>query len=225
MATLMVRSTDNKELRKISLPDEVFGVPRHDQMIYEAVRQYRNTARAGTHDTKNRKDVSGGGKKPWKQKHTGRARHGSTRSPLWRHGGTVHGPSPRSYAFALPRKVRQGALCSALSEKLRAQKLLALDALEMTEPKTSALAKLLRGSLGLPQRVLLVHHEAGRNLELAARNNPRVTLVRPLALHVYDVLAHDTVVATEAALSQIADLMSRTRARAEKRAASAGGAR
>jgi large subunit ribosomal protein L4 len=210
MATLSVRNVQNKPVRSIELPDAVFAAPLHEQMIYEVVRQYRNTARAGTADSRNRKDVSGGGKKPWKQKHTGRARAGSTRSPLWRHGGTVHGPTPRSYAFALPRKVRRGALCSALSEKLREQKLIAIDSMDLGAPKTKELATLLAKGLGIPKSVLLVHHEAGRNLELAARNNPSVKLVRPLAVHVYDLLDYDTVVITEGALTQIADLMART---------------
>ena len=211
MATLTVRNVQNKELRKITLPDAVFAAPLHGQMIYEVVRQYRNTARSGTADSRNRKDVSGGGKKPWKQKGTGRARAGSTRSPLWRHGGTVHGPTPRSYAFALPRKVRRGALCSALSEKLREQKLIALDSLDLGTPKTKDLVALLVKGLGLSKKVLLVHHEAGRNLELAARNNPDIKLVRPLAVHVYDLLDYDTVVLTEGAITQITDLMARTR--------------
>lgn len=217
MPELKIRNLKNETIRTISLPDEVYAAPLHRQMLYEAVRQYRNNARAGTHDTKNRKDVSGGGKKPWRQKHTGRARHGSTRSPLWRKGGTVHGPTPRSYAFHLPRKVRHGALRSALSIKVRDERLVAVDSLEVQAPKTRELVRVLEEGLGISSRVLLVSETGSRNLELAARNNPLVKVVRPLAVNVYDLMTHDWVLASEAALGALTEMLM-----ASRRTAAAG---
>ncbi len=208
MPEVEVKNLRNEPVGSMFLPDEVFAAPLHGHLLYEAVRHYRNTARAGTHDTKNRKDVSGGTRKLWKQKHTGRARMGDNRSPLWRHGGTVHGPTPRDYGFRLPRKVRRGALRSALSQKLREERLVVVDRLDLDEPRTKQLRKLLEEGLGIRSRVLLVYDEENRNLELAARNNPDVKAVRALGVNVYDLLAHDYVVASQAALGRIGKVLS-----------------
>ena len=210
MPEVAVRNVKNETLRQITLPDEVFAAPLHRHLLYEAVRAYRNRARAGTHATKNRKDVSGGTKKLWKQKHTGRARMGDNRSPLWRHGGTVHGPQPRDYSQKLPKEMRRGALRAALSQKVRDGELVVVDRLELEAPKTRQLEALLSEGLGLTARVLVVYDgEANRNIELAARNNPRVKAVRALGLNVYDLLGHRYVVASEAALGRVSEVLAR----------------
>jgi len=211
MAEVAVRDRQNQPVRTIQLPDEVFAAPMRKHLLYEAVRHYRNSGRAGTHDTKNRKEVSGGTRKLWKQKHTGRARMGDNRSPLWRHGGTVHGPTPRDYGYRLPRAVRLGALCTALSDKLRGERLVVVDTLALEEPKTKGLRKLLEEGLGIRARVLLVCEEGDRNLVLAARNNPLIKTVRPLGLNVYDLLDHEYVVATEEALGHVAKALAASR--------------
>src|SRR5262245_46345569 len=140
MPEVAVRNAKNETLRRITLPDEVFAAPLHRHLLYEAVRAYRNRARAGTHATKNRKDVSGGTKKLWKQKHTGRARMGDNRSPLWRHGGTVHGPQPRNYSWNLPKGMRMNAIKSALAEKHRNGKIVCIDTFELESHRTKDLA-------------------------------------------------------------------------------------
>jgi large subunit ribosomal protein L4 len=210
MPEVAVRNVRNETVRRIVLSDEVFAAPLHRHLLYIAVRAYRNTGRAGTHATKNRKDVSGGTKKLWRQKGTGRARVGDNRSPLWRHGGTVHGPQPRDYSQHLPKEMRRGALRAALSQKLRDEQLVVVDRLELESPKTRQLEALLADGLGLHSKVLIVYDgEANRNLELAARNNPRVKAVRALGLNVYDLLGHEFVVASEAALGRVSEVLSR----------------
>src|SRR5262245_30891953 len=139
MAAVKVKNLENREVKEVSLPEEIFGVAPNAPLVYEAVRAYMAAARRGTHDTKTRAEVQGSGRKLWKQKKTGRARIGSVRSPLWRHGGTVHGPTPRSYAYAFPKRKRAGALRVALSQKLREGKLLVVDELALDAPKTKTL--------------------------------------------------------------------------------------
>lgn len=206
MAKLKVVGSDGKPVREVDLPDAVFGVPLKTHLIHEAVLAYRAAGRAGTHATKNRSDVRGGGKKPWRQKKTGRSRHGSIRSPLWRGGGTVFGPQPRDYAWDFPRKKRQGALRSALSEKLRGGKLVVIDSLDLPEAKTRALARLVAG-LGLSGKTLLVDEPVGPNLRLSARNHPRVKATPGTALTILDLLDYDTVVLTEAAAGRVAEVL------------------
>jgi large subunit ribosomal protein L4 len=206
VARLSVIDLQGKEVRDLDLPDEVFGAPLKDHLIYEAVLAYRAAGRRGTHATKNRSDVRGGGKKPWRQKKTGRARHGSTRSPIWKGGGTVFGPQPHSYDFPFPRRKRQGALCSALSAKLRDGKLMVVESLRLGEPKTKELAKLMQG-LGVTGSVLLVDEPGNRHLELSARNLPRVKATLSTALNIVDVLGHDTVILTEAAAGRVAEVL------------------
>jgi len=136
MAKLPVVDLEGKEVKNLDLPDEVFGTPLKSNLIQEAVLAYRAAGRRGTHATKNRSDVRGGGKKPWRQKKTGRARHGSIRSPIWKGGGTVFGPQPHEYVYAFPRKKRHGALRSALSAKLKDGRLVVVESLRLSEPKT-----------------------------------------------------------------------------------------
>lgn len=206
MAKLPVVNLEGKPVRDLDLPDAVFASPLRSHVIHEAVVAYRAAGRAGTHATRNRSDVRGGGKKPWRQKKTGRARHGSIRSPLWKGGGTVFGPQPRDYAFPFPRRKRQGALRSALSAKLKEGKLIVVPALEIQEPRTRDLARLVAG-LGITGTALLVDEPVSRNLELSARNLPTVKATRSTALNIVDLLKFDTLVLTEAAAGKVAEVL------------------
>jgi len=206
MARLSVVNLQGKEIKDLDLPDEVFGSPLKDHLIYEAVLAYRAAGRAGTHATKNRSDVRGGGKKPWKQKKTGRSRHGSIRSPIWRGGGTVFGPQPHSYDYNFPRGKRHGALRSALSAKVRDGKLLVVEGLQLGEPRTAELVKVMQG-LGVKGSALLVDEPGNRHLVLSARNLPRVKATLSTALNIVDLLEHETVVLTEAAAGRVAEVL------------------
>src|SRR5690349_466155 len=171
MAKIDVVNLEGKKTGSLELADEVFGGINED-LLWEAVKHYRAAHRAGTHATKNKKLVSGAGKKLWKQKGTGRARVGSIRSPLWRHGGTVHGPQPRSYDYQFPKKKLLGALRSALASKLSDGKLMVVEAFELGEAKTGAFRKTL-GKLGMGKTALLVDSaKENHNLHLSARNIP-----------------------------------------------------
>lgn len=209
MPEMDIRNTSGETVGTLSLPDGVFAAPVKRHLLYEAVRHYRAVGRAGTHDTKNRSEVAGGGKKPWKQKHTGRARHGSTRSPLWRKGGTVHGPHPRDYGYSLPKEVRRGALRAALSLKAKAARIVVLDRIDLGSPKTKDLQSLLVDRLGLDRKVLIVHDGETENLTLAAANHPRFKAVRALEMNVYDLLNHDHLVFSRAAAEKVGEVLSR----------------
>lgn len=206
MPKLPVINMEGKEIKDVVLPDEVFGAAVREHLIQEAVLAFRAAGRSGTHATKNRSDVRGGGKKPWRQKKTGRSRHGSIRSPLWRGGGTVFGPQPRDYAFAFPRKKRQGALRSALSAKVKDGKLVVVESLLLPQPKTQELARLILG-LGVKGSALLVDEPGNRHLELSARNLPKVKATLSTALNIVDLLSYDTVVLTEAAAGRVAEVL------------------
>ena len=206
MAKLPVVNLSGKEIRDLDLPDEVFGSAIRGHLIQEAVVAYRAAARSGTHATKNRSDVSGGGKKPWRQKKTGRSRHGSIRSPIWRGGGTVFGPQPRDYSFRFPRKKRHGALRSALSAKVKDGKLMVVESLPLPEPKTKELARLVDG-LGVKGSALLVDEPGNRHLELSARNHPQLKATLSTALNIVDLLAYETVILTEAAAARVAEVL------------------
>lgn len=209
MAQLDVRNWKNEVVRKLDLDDAVYDYPLKKHLIYEAVLAYRAAGRAGTHQVKNRKDVSGGTRKLWRQKGTGRARMGDNRSPLWRHGGTVHGPRPRSYAWAFPKKMRRNALRSALAQKLRDGKLLCIEAFELESHRTCDLDRAVFDGLGLVERTLLVSGERERNLDLAARNNPLLDAVPALGMSIVDLLDHETVLASEAALKTLGEVLAR----------------
>ena len=209
MPEMDIRDASGKTVGKIALPDAVFAAPVKRHLLHEAVRNYMATGRAGTHDTKNRCEVSGGGKKPWKQKHTGRARHGSSRSPLWRKGGTVQGPTPRDYSYGLPKQVRRGALRAALSLKLSADRLVVLDKFGLDSSKTHALQELIEHGLGLSKRVLIVHDGEDAHLDLAARNHPRLKAVRALGMNVYDILNHDYLVLSRGAAEKVGEVLAR----------------
>ncbi len=206
MARLKVLNMEGKAARELDLPDEVFGSPLNSHLIHEAVVAYQAAGRSGTHATKNRSDVRGGGQKPWKQKKTGRSRHGSIRSPLWRGGGTVFGPTPRDYGYQFPRKKRQKALRSALSEKLREGKLIVLESLALPEPKTKELVKTMQG-LGIAGSALLVDEPVSENLTRSARNLPRVKATQSTAINIVDLLKYESIVLTEAAVRRVAEVL------------------
>ena len=203
MATIDIYDLTGSKVGTLELADEVFGAVNED-LLWEAVRHYRASQRAGTHATKNRKLVSGSGKKLWKQKGTGRARVGSIRSPLWRHGGTVHGPQPRSYDYTFPRKKLLGALRSALASKFADGKLTVVNAFDVKEPNTKQFREALDG-LKVEGTVLLVEepkHE-NRNLELSSRNIEDLELVRGNEVHPYHLLRYDRVIFSQPAIEKL----------------------
>ena len=202
MAKIDVVNLEGKKVGSLELADEVFGGINED-LLWEAVKHYRAAQRAGTHATKNRKLVSGSGKKLWRQKGTGRARVGSIRSPLWRHGGTIHGPQPRSYDYQFPRKKLLGALRSALASKFADGKLTVVEDFELKEISTKDFRKAL-GAIGIEKTALLVESaKANRNLELSARNIPGVELVAGNQVHPYHLLRYETAVFSQAALEKL----------------------
>src|SRR5882672_12684671 len=203
MASIDIYNLSGAKVGTMDLADEVFGAVNED-LLWEAIKHYTAYKRAGTHATKARWQVSGSGKKLWKQKKTGQARIGSIRSPLWRHGGTVHGPTPRSYDFHFSKRKRSGALRAALSEKVREGRLIVLDSLELPSHKTSAFAKAL-DTLGVRAGALILDEPVGRNLELAARNMPRCKVVRSASVNVVDLLKYEYLVMTTTAARKLAE--------------------
>jgi len=202
MPVVDVVNLDGKKVGQVELADAVFGAKVNQHLLHEASRWYLRGLRAGTHKVKEKSEVSGAGRKLWRQKGTGRARVGSIRSPLWRHGGTVHGPRPRDYSYALPKKILLGALRSALSAKLAEQKLTVVDAWSLETHKTKALASALE-KLNRTKSALLVDHGENRNLELASRNLDGVKLAAPNVLQPYDVLRHDLLVLSKDAVARL----------------------
>jgi large subunit ribosomal protein L4 len=205
MAKLDIIDRSGKTAAQVDLPESVFSAA-NDHLIYEAVVNYRANQRQGTAATKTRAFVSGGGKKPWRQKGTGRARVGSTRSPLWKKGGTVFGPQPRDYSYELPKKARRSALRSALAKKHAAQELIVTSELELKEPKTREAAALIK-ALKLDS-ALLVDLADNANLFRAVRNLPRVKAVDVAGLNIYDVLAHKSVVFSRRAFEAVLEKLS-----------------
>ncbi len=202
MATIDVLDLTGKKVGKFDLADEVFGAVNED-LLWEAVKHYRAGQRAGTHATKNKKLVSGSGKKLWRQKGTGRARVGSIRSPLWRHGGTVHGPQPRSYAYDFPKKKLLGALRSALAAKFADGKLVVVESFELGEAKAKNFRKAL-DSLNVEKTALLVDSaKENRNLVLSSRNLDGVELVPGNQVHPYHLLRYDRAVFARPALEKL----------------------
>ncbi len=202
MPVVDVVNLDGKKVGEVELADAVFGAKVNPHLLHEASRWYLNGLRRGTHKVKEKSEVSGAGRKLWKQKGTGRARVGSIRSPLWRHGGTVHGPRPRSYSYAMPKKMLLGALRSALSAKLADAKLTVVDGWQLESHKTQSLLTTL-GKLSFTKSALLVAHGENRNLELASRNLVGVKLSAPNALQPYEVLKHDRLVLSKDAVARL----------------------
>ncbi|HWY69678.1 MAG TPA: 50S ribosomal protein L4 [Terriglobales bacterium] len=214
MAKIDVVDLKGKKVGSLELADEVFGTINED-LLWEAVTHYRAAQRAGTHATKNKKLVSGAGRKLWKQKGTGRARVGSIRSPLWRHGGTVHGPQPRSYDFAFPKKKLLGALRSALATKLSDGKLTVVESLDSLSGKTKDLREAL-DTLGVEKTSLIVANvnsetrEHDRNLYLSARNLDGVELVSGSEVHPYHLLRYDRAIFARPAIEQLQETLKKT---------------
>ena len=203
MATIDIYNLNGAKVGTMDLADEVFGAVNED-LLWEAVKHYRAGQRAGTHATKNRWRVSGSGKKLWKQKGTGRARVGSIRSPLWRHGGTVHGPQPRSYDYTFPKKKLLGALRSALASKFADGKLIVVNAFDVKEPKTKVFREAL-DKLKVEKTVLLVEvpNHGNLNLELSSRNIAGSELVRSNEVHPYHLLRYEKVIFTQPAIEKL----------------------
>src|SRR6202453_5032673 len=206
MPTVDVVDLNNQKVGEIALADDVFGAEVNQNLLYEAVRHYQAGQRAGTVKTKVRGEVAGSGKKLWKQKGTGRARMGSIRSPLWRHGGTVHGPQPRDYSYKLPRKMQLGALRSALSAKLRDGELRVVTEFAISEPKSKGMRKTLT-ALEASRTILLVDNSANKNLALSSRNLEGVKLVSSHEVNVYDLLGHQHVLFTQDAAKKISEAL------------------
>jgi len=207
MPTVEILDLHKRKVGSVELPDSVFGATPDRSLLHEAVVMQRACMRQGSASTLRRGEVSGSGRKPWKQKHTGRARAGSIRSPIWRHGGTVFGPRPRSYAFAFPKKKYRAALRQALSAKLAAGGILIVSDLRLEEPKTRLLAKALT-QLGLHAKTLIVIGAGDTDLEQAARNLPQVKPVKSQELNVYDVLRYDAIVIPERELPRLREVWS-----------------
>ena len=203
MPTVSVVDLNNKPVGEMELADAVFGAEVNEALLYEAVRHYLAERRSGTHKVKTRHEVSGSGKKLWKQKGTGRARMGSVRSPVWRHGGTVHGPVPRDYGYRLPRKMQLGALRSALSAKLRDGELTVVAAFHFAEPKAKQVAAALKHLDQTAKKVLLVEAADNRNLELGARNIQGVEVVRSHEVHPYQLLGAKRVYLSQDAAAKL----------------------
>ena len=204
MPSVDVIDLNNKVIGTVDLADEVFGVPVNENLLYEAVRHHLAGTRRGTASTKTRHEVAGSGKKLWKQKGTGRARMGSIRSPLWRHGGTTHGPQPKDYSYKLPRKMQLGALKSALSAKLRDGELRVVSEFKLGEPKAKLMRKTLDG-LKVERTVLVVDNGDNRNLALSSRNLEGVKLVASREVNVYDLLGHAQGLLSQAAAQKLSE--------------------
>ncbi len=206
MPTVAVYNIDRKKVGDIDLNDNVFGVEVNGGLLHQAVVMQLASQRLGTHATKTRAFVRGGGRKPWKQKGTGRARSGSRRSPLWVGGGTVFGPHPRSYAFSMPRKQRRLAIKCALSDKVQDGSLLVLDALEFEAPKTKQVVKLLE-TFEVDNKALIITAEEAENVERSSRNIPGVKAINTTGLNVYDILNHDKLFVTKDAVARIEEVL------------------
>jgi len=211
MPVLDVMNLDGKKVGQIELADDVFAADVNPHLLHEAVRHYLAGERAGTHKTKQKSEVSGSGKKLWRQKGTGRARIGSIRSPLWRHGGTVHGPVPRNYEYSLPRKMILGALRSALSAKFAEQKVTVVDTWKLETHKTKAFREALDRLDGESRTILLVENGANLNLERASRNLDGVSLVPATGLEAYDLMRHDHLMLSREAAAKISRALSATK--------------
>ena len=206
MPKVDVYDLNNQKVGELELSDAVFGAEVNEHLLYESVRHHLAGLRRGTAKTKVRREVAGSGKKLWRQKGTGRARVGSIRSPLWRHGGTTHGPVPRDYSYRLNKKMVQGALRVALSAKLRDGELKVVNGFTISEPKTKAIASALK-ALEAKRTVLLVATGENRNLELSSRNLPGVKLVASKDVTTYDLLAHKQVLVSEAAAKKLSEAL------------------
>ena len=206
MLKVKVYNQEGAEVKDLELNEAVFGIEPNKQALFDMVLLQRASLGQGTHKVKNRTEVSGGGKKPWRQKGTGRARQGSIRAPQWRGGGVVFGPTPRSYKFKLNRKVRRLALKSALSTKIIDNEFMALEAIKFDAPKTKEMVKVL-ANLDAPTKTLIVVDEIDENVARSANNIPGVKLLDARRVNVYDILNSDKLIMTEAAIKSVEEVL------------------
>ena len=206
MLKVKVYNQEGAEVKDLELNEAVFGIEPNKQALFDMVLLQRASLRQGTHKVKNRTEVSGGGKKPWRQKGTGRARQGSIRAPQWRGGGVVFGPTPRSYKFKLNRKGRRLALKSALSTKIIDNEFMALEAIKFDAPKTKEMVKVL-ANLDAPTKTLIVVDEIDENVARSANNIPGVKLLDARRVNVYDILNSDKLIMTEAAIKSVEEVL------------------
>ena len=211
MPTVKVHNLRNEEVGEIELSESVFGAPLNEALIHAAVKNYQQNARQGTSATKTRGNVSGAGRKLWKQKGTGRARIASLRSPLWKGGGNVHGPQPRDWSTKLPKKMRRGALRSALSERVREGNLIVIDDFSISNPKTRDFVGALT-TLGLrtkdkQTKALIIDSLDNENLIRSSRNVQKIKVTNSYGVNIYDLLYHEKLIVTRAAAEELAHLL------------------
>ena len=206
MPKVTVYNQTGSQVGEIELAEAIFGIEPNEAVLFEAVMMQRASLRQGTHKVKTRSEVRGGGRKPWRQKGTGRARQGSIRSPQWRGGGTVFGPTPRSYAYKLPKKVRRLAIKSALATKVVENNIVVLEDLVLNAPKTKDMLAVLKG-LTVEKKALIVAADANESVELSARNIPGVTVITADGVNVLDVLHHDKLIMTKAAVEKVEEVL------------------
>ncbi|ERN51053.1 MULTISPECIES: 50S ribosomal protein L4 [Alkalihalophilus] len=206
MPKVAVFNQAGSQVGDIELSDSIFGIEPNASVLHDAVVMQQASLRQGTHKTKGRSEVRGGGRKPWRQKGTGRARQGSIRSPQWVGGGVVFGPTPRSYSYKLPKKVRRLAIKSALSSKLKAAEIVVLDNLQLDAPKTKDMANVLNG-LSVDSKALVVTADYNETVALSTRNLPGVTFVTAEGVNVLDVLKHDKLVITKDAVAKVEEVL------------------
>jgi large subunit ribosomal protein L4 len=207
MSELEIKDRNNNTTGKINLPDEIFGIEVKGDLLHSAVTNFLANQRQGTHATKTKGLVSGGGKKPWKQKHTGRARAGSIRSPLWRKGGTIFGPQPRDYSYSMPKQAKMLALNTALSAKLAGGEITFMDDLSLEKPSTKDIITIIK-NLGLDgYTILIVIPEDNDSVRLSARNIPKVHVSRITDLNAYNVIVHDRLLITKGVVDRIMEAM------------------
>jgi len=206
MPKVALYNQTGSQVGEIDLADSVFGIEPNNSALYDAIVMQQASQRQGTHDVKNRSEVRGGGRKPWRQKGTGRARQGSIRSPQWKGGGVVFGPTPRKYGYKLNRKVRRLALKSALSTKVQNNELLVLEALSIAAPKTKEMTAVLN-SFKADRKVLIVTSEYDQNVALSSRNIPGAKIVDAAGINVLDLVAHDKVIVTKEAIAKVEEVL------------------
>ena len=210
MPTIDIKNWDNKTVGSVELPEEIFAYPYKEHLVHEAVRNYLASLRQGTHKTKVRSEVSGSGKKPFRQKGTGRARQGGARPPIHRHGGTVFGPQPRDYSYKMNTKEKKAALKSALSQRVKEGKFVVVNDMAVDEAKTKSFAQKV-ASIGVEGKALLIDTMENTNAVLASRNNPKLQFVDALHVNVYDVVNSRYVVLSQAALDRLTEALSNER--------------
>lgn len=208
MAEVQVRNLENKVVGTLELSDTVFNYEASPTLVWEAVTAYQAAQRKGTHATKTRARVRGSGKKLWRQKGTGRARVGSIRSPLWKGGGSVHGPQPRDYTKALSKKKRRGAVRLVLTDKLKNEKLLVFEDLNFETPKTKALVSWLE-TMEVGHKVLLVDGQENRNLFLGSRNVPSIKTITTEGVNIYDLVNHEVLMISKQAIEKLQEVLQR----------------